>query len=152
MRLNDRAKMILMGVLEDQKRLAAMSLAANGGMSREARGRRRLLILRAREGKVPLALEDWLGRAPTNSDRVLFCRECRRLEGMGLLVRCNDFGGRRTTHLKLTPQGRRAAERVLAEEYGLDGDEGIDWSNVEFMPIEMPEEPQDPVLDREEGR
>lgn len=32
------------------------------------------------------------------------------------------------------------AEALWAEEYGPDADEDIDWSNVEFEPIEWPVE------------
>ncbi|MBN1941922.1 MAG: hypothetical protein JW849_01385 [Phycisphaerae bacterium] len=56
---------------------------------------------------------------------------------MGLIERCNLIGGRRTTRLRLTPEGQRMAEELLAEEYGPDIDDGIDWANVEFEPIEI---------------
>jgi hypothetical protein len=145
MQFNDRQRRILVGVFQDQERLAAMPRGDDQSMSRDALGRHRLRIRQAREGMVPMALEDWLGHAPSNSDHVLCHREYQRLEGMGLLLRCNPFGGHRTTHLKLTPAGRRVAERLLAEEYGQDADgidETIDWSNVELLPIELPSEPE----------
>lgn len=132
-----------MGVHQDQQRLAAMPRAELHSMSRGELGRHRLRVHLARQGMAPMALENWLGHAPTNSDRVLCHHACVQLEGMGLLLRCNPSGGRRTTHLKLTPAGRLAAEQLLAEEYGLAGDgsnEAIDWSNVEFMPVEIPPE------------
>ncbi len=154
MQFNDRQRRILIGVLQDQQRLAAMPWGDEHGMSRDALGRRRLCIRHARQGMVPMALEDWLGYPPTNSDHVLCHRACVQLEGMGLLVRCNPFGGQRTTHLKLTPAGRHAAERLLAEETGVsedDIDETIDWSKVELMPIEMPQETETPVQGQEEG-
>ena len=141
MQLNDRQRRILLGVFQDQRRLAGADW--NGcGMSRDALGRHRLRVRQARQGMAPMALEEWLGRPATNSDRVLCHRACVQLEGMGLLVRCNPYGGRRTTHLKLTSAGRRVAEKLLAEEYGRDDaiDETIDWSNVEFLPIELPPE------------
>ena len=143
MQFNDRQRRILIGVLQDQQRLAGMPWGDDHSMSRDALGRHRLRIRHARQGMVPMALEDWLGHPATNSDHVLCHRACIQLEGMGLLVRCNPFGGQRTTHLKLTPAGRHAAERLLAEEcaQGADGiDEMIDWSSVELMPIEMPPE------------
>ena len=143
MQFNDRQRRILVGVLQDQKRLAAMPWGDDHSMSRDALGRRRLRVRRAREGMVPMALEDWIGHVPSNTDHVLCHRATVQLEGMGLLVRCNPFGGRRTTHLKLTPAGRHVAEQLLAEEYGQDADgidEMIDWSSVEFLPIEMPPE------------
>ena len=143
MQFNDRQRLILMGVLQDQKRLAAMPWGDNHSMSRDALGRHRLRVRQAREGMAPMALEDWIGHMPSNSEHVLYHREYQRLEGMGLLVRCNPFGGYRTTHLKLTPAGRHVAEKLLAEEYGQDADgidEMIDWSSVEFLPIEMPPE------------
>ena len=100
--------------------------------------RHRITVRNAQNGLVPMNLAGWLGRAPTHSDHVLFHREYLRLEGMGLIQRVSLTGGRRTTHLRLTPAGRRLAEGLLAEEYGPEADEGIDWANVEFEPIELP--------------
>ncbi|MCJ7543649.1 MAG: hypothetical protein MUP47_03625, partial [Phycisphaerae bacterium] len=56
-----------------------------------------------------------------------------------LIERHNLHGGRRTSHLKLTAVGRQLAEKLLAEELGQDG-EPIDWSSIEFLPIELPQE------------
>jgi hypothetical protein len=142
-KLNDRQRRILIGVLRDQQRVATLPWGDDHSMSRDALGRHRLRIRQAREGMVPMALEEWLGRPPTNSDHVLCHRACVQLEGMGLLVRCSPFGRRRTTHLKLTPAGRHAAKRLLADEQAQEADdidEMIDWSSVELMPIEVPGE------------
>jgi hypothetical protein len=106
--------------------------------SRLDRGGQRIAVRNAQNGLVPMNLPGWLGRAPTNSDHVLFHREYLRLEDMGLIQRESLTGGRRTTHLRLTPAGRRVAETLWAEEYGPDADEDIDWSNVEFEPVELP--------------
>ncbi len=142
MQFNERQRLILMGVLQDQKRLAEMPWGDAHGMSRDALGRHRLRIHQAREGMVPMALENWLGHTPSNSEHVLCCRECQRLEGMGLLARCNPFGGRRTTHLKLTPMGQCVADQLMAEEYGLGTgiEEMIDWSSLELPPVEVPQD------------
>ena len=137
MHLTHRQRTVLIGVLEDQRRLANMPLDGHVG-SRLDRGRHRITVRNARDGLVPMNLAGWLDHAPTNSEHVLFHREYLRLEGMGLLERVGLTGGRRTTHLRLTPTGRRVAEDLLAEEYGLDGEDDIDWSNVEFEPIEIP--------------
>ena len=135
MPLTQRQRSVLLGVLEDQRRLADMPTDIG---SRLDRGRQRITVRNAQAGLVPMNLAGWLGRAPTNSEHVLFHREYLRLEGMGLLERCSLTGGRRTTHLRLTPAGRHMAEALLAEEYGPEADEDIDWSNVEFEPIELP--------------
>jgi hypothetical protein len=113
MQLNERQRLILIGVCRDRKRLAAMPWN-DRGISRQAVGRHRLRISQARDGMVPMALENWLERPPTNSDHVLCHRACVSLEGMGLILRCNPSGGRRTTHLKLTPAGLSLAEKLLA--------------------------------------
>ena len=135
MTLTQRQRAVLLGVLEDQRRLADMPTDVG---SRLDRGRHRITVRNAQNGLVPMNLPGWLGRAPTNSDHVLFHREYLRLEGMGLIERISLTGGRRTTHLRLTPGGRSVAEALWAEEYGPDADEDIDWSNVEFEPIELP--------------
>ena len=135
MPMTQRQRTVLLGVLEDQRRLADMPTDVG---SRLDRGRHRITVRNAQNGLVPMNLSGWLGRAPTNSDHVLFHREYLRLEGMGLIQRVSLTGGRRTTHLRLTPTGRRVAEALWTEEYGPDADEDIDWSNVEFEPIELP--------------
>lgn len=153
MDLTWRHKAILAGVLQDQQTIAAQDFHGGDSMPYMQRGNYRLRIRRAQAGYVPVNVEAWLGAPPGNSETVMFHRAHVQLEKMGLIERHSMAGGRRTTHLKLTPEGRRMAEQILAEKYGLEGgDEAIDWSAVEFLPIEMPEEPQEPVLDREEGR
>jgi DNA-binding MarR family transcriptional regulator len=101
-----------------------------------------LRIIEARAGLVPIDLAGWLGREPTNSERVLFHREYIRLEDVGLIERCNlhgDRGGRRTTHLRLTPAGHRIAEELLVEkDPGDEPDSSFDLDAVEFLPIEWP--------------
>lgn len=139
MNINERQRVILLGVLTDQQRLASMPPGSSRAMSRQQLGRYRIIIREAQQGMVRINLPGWLGRRPTNSECVLFHREYARLEDRGLIERCSYWGGRRTTHLKLTPSGRRIAEQFLAEEYGLDGgDQAIDWATVEFEPLEMP--------------
>jgi len=135
MPLTQRQRTVLLGVLADQRRLANMPTDVG---SRLDRGRQRITVRNAQNGLVPMNLPGWLGRATTNSDHVLFHREYLRLETMGLIQRVSLTGGRRTTHLRFTPAGRRMAEAMLAEEYGPEADEDIDWSNVEFAPIELP--------------
>ena len=135
MPMTQRQRTVLLGVLEDQRRLADMPTDVG---SRLDRGRHRITVRNAQNGLVPMNLSGWLGRAPTNSDHVLFHREYLRLEGMGLIQRVSLAGGRRTTHLRLTSTGRRVAEALWADEYGPDADEAIDWTNVEFEPIELP--------------
>jgi hypothetical protein len=139
MDLTQRQCTVLLGVLEDQRRLIDMPTDVG---SRLDRGRHRITVRNAQNGLVPVNLPGWLGRAPTNSDHVLFHREYLRLEGMGLIERVSLNGGRRTTHLRLTAAGRRMAEALGAEEYGPGADEDIDWSNVEFELIELPDEGQ----------
>lgn len=142
--LNDRQRQILLGVLEDRQRLAAMDPAQPGIPYGPARGAHRLRVRRAREGLVPMNLAGWIGRDPTNSDRVLFHRACVRLEGMGLLLRCNPAGGRRTTHLKLTAAGQSLARRLLDEESDAPNQTyeawDIDWAHLDLLPIEIPPE------------
>jgi DNA-binding MarR family transcriptional regulator len=119
MEFNERQRLILMGVLQDQKEL------------------------RARRGAVPMALARWIGHAPSNTERVRYHRACVRLEAMGLLVRCGHRGGRRTTHLRLTPAGLREAGRLWTEEYGLPADGAaptVDWSSLESW-LAPPEKP-----------
>jgi hypothetical protein len=141
MSVNKRQRIILVGVLEDEQRLANMPADDLGSMPRDQLGRHRLRVRHARAGLVPMNLAGWLGRVPTNSECVLFHREYLRLEALGLIERCNLRGGRRTSHLRLTPAGRRVAEDLLAEELGMDAEEStepIDLASIEFLAIELP--------------
>ena len=142
MRVNNRQRVILVGVLQDLQRLAHVSLADLGGMSRAERGRIRFRVQRADAGIVPMNLAEWLDGTPTPSDRVLFHREYARLESMGLLERCNFHGGKRTSHLKLTAAGRALAQRLQDEEseQSVETHEAsdIDWAHPDFLPIEIP--------------
>ena len=143
-----RQKSILLGVIRDQRRLAALPWGDGHGMSRDALGRHRLRIQYAKEGLVPMSLESWLGHPPSNSDRVLCCRERQRLEDMGLLERHNPFGrSKRTAYVKLTRDGTEIAKRLMLEEYGVDIDNpvkfdelDIDWSQ---LLVDMAEEPSE---------
>ncbi len=79
-------------------------------------------IARARAGAdevcrrgVPLAHRRWLGRNPNSAERRALSRALIRLEADGYLIR---RGGRRTTHVKLTPAGERLARAVLGTPDG----------------------------------
>jgi hypothetical protein len=141
MPFSERQRLVLLGVLRDQQQLSDSDGPEFAGLSRDVLGRRRLRACQARAGLVPMNLAGWIGHVPSNSECVLFHREYARLEGMGLLVRHNPYGGRRTSHLALTPAGRKLSQQLLAEEYGgptSADSESIDWSNVEFLPIDVP--------------
>ena len=138
--LTSRQKSILLGVIRDQRRLADLPWGDGHGMSRDALGRHRLRIQYAKEGLVPMSLESWLGHPPSNSDRVLCCRERQRLEDMGLLERHNPFGrSKRTAYVKLTRDGMAVAKRLMMEEYGIDIDNPLKLDELEFMPIDWSE-------------
>jgi hypothetical protein len=147
MKVNNRGRLVLMSVLQDQRRLAEQDSQAVHGPThhvsgRQQRGRHRLRIAQAQAGLVPIDLAGWLEREPTNSERVLFHREYLRLEDSGLIERCNLHGGRRTTHLRLTAAGRELAEDLLQgldDEHEVEGGDAlIDLDTVVFLPIEMP--------------
>lgn len=60
-------------------------------------------------------LARWLGHPPTPAESAVFSRALRNMEMIGLVVRVNRWGGRRATHVRLTPLGRAEAERVARE-------------------------------------
>jgi len=60
-------------------------------------------------------LARWLGHPPTPAESAVFSRALRNMEMIGLVVRVNRWGGRRATHIRLTPLGRAEAERVARE-------------------------------------
>jgi len=144
--LTARQQAILVGVLADQRHLSAVPVGADMGMSRDQLGRRRIIVRDAQAGLVPMNLAGWLGHVPTNSECVLCHREYLRLEGMGLLERHNQRGGRRTSHLRLTPAGRWVAEGLLAEESTVATDETVeplDIADLDMSSLVAPPEMQD---------
>lgn len=140
MRLNSRQKALLWGIRDDRRRLAAVNISALDGLSRGRYGllKRRTRLARER-GLVPMNLAGWLGRTPTNSDRVLYHREYVRLEAIGLIERHNLRGGRRTTHVRLTPAGERLAQDLALEE-DQEPAEALDLDSLALEPIDLPEE------------
>ena len=144
--LTGRQRAILVGVLADQRHLAALPVGADMGLSRDQLGRRRMIVRDAQAGLVPMNLAGWLGHVPSNSECVLCHREYLRLEGMGLLERHNQRGGRRTSHLRLTPAGRWVAEGLLAEESTVAIDETVeplDIADLDMSSLVGPLEMQD---------
>jgi hypothetical protein len=142
MNLTWRQKTILAGVLRDQRAIAAMDYHGGDNLPYMVKGNYRLRIHRAQAGYVPIDVENWLGAPPTNSETVMFHREYGRLEKMGLLERHNWAGGRRTTHLRLTEEGAKIAEGLLAEESPMATNEPLDIGDLELMPIDWPLEPE----------
>ena len=144
--LTGRQRAILTGVLADQRHLSALPVGADMGLSRDQLGRRRMIVRDAQAGLVPMDLAGWLGHVPSNSECVLCHREYLRLEGMGLLERHNQRGGRRTSHLRLTPAGRWVAEGLLAEESTVAIDETVeplDIADLDMSSLVAPLEMQD---------
>ena len=137
MELNDRQRLVMAGVLKDHFTLLNLPTGGDTGLPREQLGRRRLVVGDARDGYVPMNLSVWIGHVPSNSECVLFHREYARLEGMGLLVRHNLRGGRRTSHLKLTAAGRWIAEGLLAEESPAAASEQMDFGDLDLSPIDL---------------
>lgn len=146
MQLSNRQELVLKGVLRNQQDLMHLPVSGDLGLQREQLGRRRIQVRNAQSGLVPMNLAGWIGHTPSNSECVLYHREYLRLEGMGLLVRCNFYGGRRTSHLKLTTAGRIVAERLLAEEGRPSEDDiykMIDWSTLEIPADAAAPQPQE---------
>jgi len=151
--LNDRQKLILVGVLRDIRRIlhaAVNTRDVNSSVEDEGtpvaqRGRRERELRRlraAREGLAVVNLWRWLQRTPRASDRVLVHRELLRLEAMGLLKRQAGRSGRRTSHVKLTVPGQRIARRLLADQDAIDAEDALAFDDFQLPPLEWPMEPQ----------
>lgn len=144
MELNWRQKAVLAGVLRDQRAIAAMDFRGGDNLPYMQRGNYRLRIRRAMEGYLPISVDSWLGGAATPSELVMFHRAQVQLEGMGLLERHNLVGGSRTTHLRLTQEGMRIAESLLAEEDPIDI-EPLDLADLDLSTLELPSETDPPI-------
>jgi hypothetical protein len=109
MRLNSNEISVLRGILADIRRLSSLDWQGDG-IGRDRLGAWRVRIDAAKRGIVPLDLSGWLGRQPTASDCVTFCRIYARLEAKGLIER---HGHGRTSHVSLTAAGERIAKEHI---------------------------------------
>jgi hypothetical protein len=134
MNLTWRQKSILTGILRDRRAIAALDFHGGDSMAYMQRGNYRLRIRRALDGYVPPNLEGWLSVPPSNSETVMFHRAQVQLERMGLVERHSMVGGRRTTHLRLTDEGMRLAEGLLAEEQIT---EPLDIADLDLSSLEL---------------
>jgi hypothetical protein len=113
-RLDSRARKILRGVLRDRERLLALDYRAGDHLPARQRGYYRLAILQARQGLVSMNLRGWLGHRPSPAEAMGCCFQYAMLERRGLIEKHRLYGGRRTTHLKLTEDGEQVARDLVA--------------------------------------
>jgi hypothetical protein len=136
---------MLRAVLAETRRLEAVGDRPPDGMDREEW---RDLWWERRDFEsfgVAHDLARWLGHAPTTSESAVFSRALWNMEDMGLLARVSRWGGRRTTHVRLSTEGRTAAERLLVEDRQAETpDLPIEWSQVELPLIELPPDAVEP--------
>ncbi len=145
MNLTWRQETVLAGVLRDQRAIAAQDFHGGDNLAYMPKGNYRLRIRRAQAGYVPINLQGWLSAPPSNSESVMFHRTHIKLERMGLLERHNLGGGTRTTHLRLTEEGMRIAEGLLAEEAPIDTGEQFDLADLDMSSLMLPEETDAPT-------
>ncbi|MFM9966031.1 MAG: hypothetical protein ACKV2Q_33030 [Planctomycetaceae bacterium] len=113
MKLNQRERLILVGVLRDREHWAAQDWQGPALRHGAELGAYRIRISDARQGLVAMNAADWLGHALTSSESVMLCRAYKRLETLGLLERCNLGGySERTSHLRLTEAGEASAREI----------------------------------------
>ena len=116
MTLTPHMKTILTALLADVRRLEAVPDKPPPGMDRDEwrtlwRERQEYQAFGIRHD-----LAQWLGYPPSPSDSAVFSRALRNMEAMGLVLRINRWGGSKTTHVRLTPEGRAEAERLAKEQ------------------------------------
>ena len=133
MRLTEHMKTVLTSVLVTEQALRDGSATFSTNGPREKQLRRRMDLADLDRFGVRYDLSAWLGRPTTASDSAVFSRTLRRMEDLGLIVRVNRWGGRRTTHVQLTPAGRSAAECVARQRQA-----EADKLMAQLLPIEMP--------------
>jgi hypothetical protein len=106
MKLNEKEKSVLVGVMRDVARISSMS--------RESVRRFGAWKVRdARDGYAAVNLACWIGHTPTPSERVMYCRAYSRLERLGLLERANLYGySEKASHLRLTEEGKAIARQL----------------------------------------
>ena len=111
MKLTEHTKTVLMSVLWDTRKLRRKRKSPNDGTAawRDERMRRKELETLG----VRYDLAGWLGRPTAASDSAVFSRTLRNMEDLVLLVRVSRWGGRRTTHVRLTRRGTTMAKQLL---------------------------------------
>lgn len=114
MKLNEKERLVLIGVLRDRDRLVRLDWRGDGVPYGPKLGAHRIRIDDARRGFVPMNLGTWLGHPPSGSEAVMFHRAYRRLEEKGLVERHNLHGySGRTSHLRLTDKGQTIARELI---------------------------------------
>ena len=115
MKLSHRQKQIILGMLRDRERLAALTPRYSHGD--RALAAEREDIFNAREGLVRGNPGAWLRTAMTQSQYAMTSRNYQQLWAKGLIVRhAYGLSPDRTAHLSLTPEGERIARELLAAE------------------------------------
>lgn len=133
MKLTEHMKTILTSVLWDMRNIVHECNLRRESLDEQREARRRRRELDAWGVRYDLAR--WLMRPTTPSDSAVFSRAMRNMDDMGLLVRVSRWGGRRTTHVRLTSAGLAAAEGVLRERQA-----EADALMAELGAIKMPED------------
>jgi hypothetical protein len=105
--MNHREEAILLGVFCDLERYENMPSDPGYGTTSDRLRRRD-----ARLGRVPIDPARWLRRAITPSESVMNSKAYSKLESRGLVVRIKGYAEKQTTHLRLTPAGRDAAQQI----------------------------------------
>ena len=137
MTLTPHMQEILAIVLAESRRLEAVEDRPPADMDRD---RWRELYRRRQEYQaygVRHDLAQWLGRPVSPSDSAVFSRALRNMEAMGLVVRINCWGGNKTTHVRLTTDGRDLAQQLAKQQ-----EESL-AAMLEGLTIELPLAPSD---------
>ncbi len=121
MTLTKHMKVILTALLVEARRLEAIPEEFAQDSDRDFRSALRREHREYQEHGIRHDLAYWLGHPPTPAESAVYSRALRNMETLGLLVRVNRWGGRRATHVRLTPRGRAEAEHLTeAQEAALD--------------------------------
>ena len=137
MTLTPHMQEILAVVLAESRRLEAVEDRPPPNMDRD---RWRELYRRRQEYQaygVRHDLAQWLGHPVSPSDSAVFSRALRNMEAMGLVVRINCWGGNKTTHVRLTTDGRDLAQQLAKQQ-----EESL-AAMLEGLTIELPPDPSD---------
>ena len=137
MTLTPHMREILAIVLAESRRLEAVEDRPPADMDRD---RWRELYRRRQEYQaygVRHDLAQWLGHPASPSDSAVFSRALRNMEAMGLVVRVNRWGGNKTTHVRLTTDGRDLAQQLAKQQ-----EESL-AAMLEGLTIELPLAPSD---------
>lgn len=116
MLLTKNVRFLLSAIWRDTLDILSRPMPSEGQVSRKEFTRLRVKKEALATLGVRWDIAAWLGRSVTHRETSSLARTAQSMEGAGLLWRNSRLGGNRTTHVRLTPEGRRLALELTVQK------------------------------------